>query len=238
MMLIPFFMTYQNRAEAEEKSNRVYIASRTQTPVIVDGLLEEESWRTAQSLVLRDNKTGSAVSDSSRLTVVKSCFDHENLYIGFICYDSDIWGNFTKRDQHLWTEEAVEVFIDVDDKPNTYIEIDVSPNNVLFDSYIVNPVDIDVEATSKFDLPHMKTAVSVDGTINKRDDIDLSWTVEIVIPFRDMIKDFNVDTLGEAKWKVNFYRIDRGPEVVFHYAWSPTGGRFHQPSVFGMLLFK
>ena len=138
-----------------------------------------------------------------------------------------------------WQEEAVEVFIDVDDEPDTYVEIEVSPANVLFDSYIVDPVKIDVPATAKFDLTDIGTAVWIDGTLNKRDDTDNSWTVEMATPFEDLKTEERQNVTTDRPLKINFYRLDKNKGTESRgYAWSPTGGRFHKPSVFGLLIFK
>jgi hypothetical protein len=224
----------ENRTEPENLITTI----RSKTAIIVDGLLNEPAWQDAQKVQLRNSDTDEAVTDTTFSTSAFTSYDDDNLYIAFICNDRDIYSSFTNRDQHLWEEEAVEVFIDVDDEPNTYVEIELSPNNVLFDSYIVHPMNIDIEETSKFDLPGIKTAVSVNGTLNFRTDEDKSWTAEIAIPFSNIMKSFNSDILKAAKWKINYYRVDRDDDGPTHYAWSPTMGRFHKPSVFGKLVFK
>lgn len=213
------------------------IASYTESEMIIDGLLNESIWLNTQSVILRDNKTRQKPADSI-LTTVITAYDRNNLYIAFNCKDSDIWGNFTERDQHLWTEEVVEVFIDTDTISNTYVEIEVSPKNVLFDSYIVDPVDIDIMATKKFDLTEIKTGVSIVGSVNIENDSDKQWTVEISIPLKELVDENYLPVPGKTEWKINFYRIERkrtGESTG--YAWSPTQARFHKPAVFGVLGF-
>ncbi len=227
-----------SQQDTEVGSENVVTAIRSQSQIIVDGLLIEPIWQEGYKIDLKDSDTAKEVTDSTFSTHALTCYDENNLYIAFVCNDRDIYSSFTNRDQHLWEEEAVEVFIDVDDEPNTYVEIELSPNNVLFDSYIVDPMNIDIEETSKFDLSGIKTAVSVSGTVNFRADKDKTWTAEIAIPFSDIIKNFNSDILKEAKWKINYYRIDRDNDGPTHYAWLPTMGRFHKPSAFGKLVFK
>jgi len=213
-------------------------ALRSITPVSIDGKLNEQAWADASRIYLKDSNTGKAVVDSSYSVFVSVCYNDTNLFIAFVCNDLDIFSSFTERDQHLWEEEAIEVFIDVDEEPNTYVEIELSPNNVLFDSYIVDPVNIDVEETAKFNLAGIETAVAVKGTVNKLDDQDSGWTAEIRLPFTDLVEDFKIKDLKKYEWKINFYRIDRDADGPVHYAWSPTFGRFHNPSVFGTLMFK
>jgi hypothetical protein len=205
----------------------------------MDGFLSEPVWQKTQSVVLRENKTGDSLTDSTYFTAVQTAWDQDNLYIAFICKDPDVWGNFTDRDDHLWTEEAVEVFIDTDSISNTYVEIEVSPMNVLFDSYIVDPVDIDIAATKEFDLNGIKTAVSVDGSVNAEDDPDKQWAVEISIPLIELVDENYMIIPGRTEWRINFYRIERERTGESRgYAWSPTGPRFHKPSAFGVLKFE
>ncbi len=214
------------------------IAFFTESEIIIDGLLTESVWQKTESAVLRQNKSGQSVRDTTLLTEVKTAYDQNYLYIAFICNDPDIWGTFTNRDQHLWTEEAVEVFIDTNNIPNTYLEIEVSPKNVLFDSYIVDPIEIDIKATKEFNLEGIRTAVSVDGSLNDQNDRDLLWVVEIAIPLKELVDENYLIIPGKTEWRINFYRIerDRSGESI-GYAWSPTGARFHKPAAFGILGF-
>jgi hypothetical protein len=56
------------------------------------------------------------------------------------------------------------------------VEIEVSAANVLFDSYIVDTLNIDVPKTALFSLEGIRTAVAVSGTLNKSDDVDNHWS--------------------------------------------------------------
>lgn len=204
----------------------------------VDGLLNEAAWQNAQTVTLAENRSGAAVSDSAVLTRVKTCYNPTTLFIAFICNDPDIWSTFTQRDEHLWEQEVVEVFLDSDREANTYLEIEVSPANVLFDSYIVDPFNIDVAATKQYDLAAIQTAVAVEGTLNQRDDRDRRWTAEIAIPLDEVMKDANGIVPGRTEWRINFYRVNAdGGGKSTGYAWSPTGARFHKPEVFGVVRF-
>jgi hypothetical protein len=211
----------------------------SETAIKIDGLLNESMWSEAIEIVLVDNKTGLVPEDSNLLTFVKAGYDDQYLYIAFVCNDMDIWSTFTERDQHLWKEEAVEVFIDTDSIVNTYVEIEVSPRNIWFDSYIVDSLDIDVKATAQFNLTDFRCAVDVKGTLDNRNDTDIKWVVEMAVSFLDLSIKSDGGYMQGKKWRINFYRINRdgngGPTDL---AWSPTGGRFHRPSVFGYLIFE
>lgn len=213
-------------------------AIKTDGPVTLDGRLDEPVYQTAPKIFLKNSVTKAPVEEPGYTTFAQVFYDETTLYIAFSSDDRDIHSSFSKRDEHLWKEEAVEVFIDVDADPQNYVEIEVSPKNVLFDSYIVDPKKIDVNATSKFDLAGIRTAVSVDGTLDNRKDTDKNWSVEIAIPFAGLVKNFDPNQLEDSTWKINFYRINEDGTPLQYMAWSPTKGSFHQPEKFGQIIFR
>jgi hypothetical protein len=209
------------------------------SPPTIDGGLTDAVWQSAVPVSLKENRSGEAVMDPLLTTTVMVCHDENNLYLAFRCNDPDIWTTFTQRDEHLWEQEAVEVFIDVDDVPDNYVEIEVSPDNVLFDSYITDPDHIDVPKTARLNLKGIRTAVQVQGTLNQRGDQDSGWTVEIALPFEDLLTERTKEISDKTPIKINFYRLDRNNGMPRGaYSWSPTGSGFHRPSVFGKLILN
>lgn len=224
---------------AENKPTDTIEATFTAVPPVIDGIESDPVWQQITPVTLKDNRSENETQKSALQTEVKACYDEKTLYFFFLCDDPDIWTSFTQRDEHLWENEAVELFIDVDDEPETYVEIEVSPANVLFDSYIVDTLNIDVPKTALFNLKGIKTAVAVSGTLNQRDDVDDYWTVEIAIPFADLANENVQQVTTATEIRINFYRLDENQGMErMSYAWSPTGGRFHKPSYFGKLTFK
>jgi LmbE family N-acetylglucosaminyl deacetylase len=213
-------------------------AIKTAGPVTLDGKLDEPVYLNASKIFLKNSVTKAPVDEPGYASFAQVFYDETTLYIAFSCDDRDIHSSFSKRDEHLWKEEAVEVFIDVDAEPNNYVEIEVSPKNVLYDSYIVDPKKIDVPATAKFDLAGIRTAVSVDGTLDNRQDTDKNWSVEMAIPFAGLVKNFDPDQLKDFNWRINFYRISEDGIPLRYMAWSPTQGSFHQPEKFGQIIFR
>ena len=219
------------------ETNPAVRSVHTDEKIIIDGNLTEAVYQKAPRNILKNSVDKARIEDLNYETTTQVFHDNSHLYIAFRSGDRDIHSSFSKRDEHLWKEEAVEVFIDTDDEPNNYVEIEVSPKNVLFDSYIVDPANIDVEATRKFDLSNIQTAVSVEGSVNNRKDKDQQWTVEIAIPFSELVDNFHPEKLSEYKWKINFYRINRDTSELQFMSWSPTEGSFHRPERFGQLTF-
>ena len=143
----------------------------TSIPQLIDGNLDDP-WQLARPVMLKENHSGNNVNDPRLTTHAMTCYDDSTLYIAFVCNDPDIWTSFTQRHEYFWEEEAVDVFIDLDDVSESYVEIEVSLANVLFESFIVDPENIDVPTTARLDLPGIRTAVRVNGTLNMSDDKD------------------------------------------------------------------
>lgn len=214
------------------------VAEYVDEPLKMDGVLDESIYTHLLRLPLDNSQTGAAISDSAYYSFVQVAYDKTHLYLAYTCYDRDIHTRFTQRDERLFEEEAVEVFIDVDTVPRDYVEIEISPANVLYDSWIVDPENIDVPATSAYDMDDFQSGVSVKGTLNERSDQDSVWTVEMAIPLRGLLADFSWEKVNRYAWKINFYRLNLDEYGPRAFAWSPTEGSFHQPALFGVLRFS
>ena len=100
----------------------------------LDGKLDEAVWKDAAS-------TGDFVRTMDGMkpdqkTTAKVLYDDKNLYVAFEMEDKDVWSTLTKPDDKLWTQEAVEMFIDADGDGKTYVELQANPKGAIFDSYL------------------------------------------------------------------------------------------------------
>ena len=203
--------------------------------ISIDGILNESVYHDLNRYFLTNSMTGHSVENVDYQTYFTIHHDRHKLYISITSYDQNIYSYYENRDDHLWKEECVEVFIDTDDNPQNYVELEVSPAGVLFDSFIVNSDMIDVESTSAVDLKTIKYTVSVTGTLNDATDVDEKWHSEISINLNELDKTFNPKS---SKWKINFYRINRDTAAETYMAYSPTFGKFHQPDKFVICSFE
>ena len=168
---------------------------------------------------------------ASQQTTTRVCYDQTALYIRYDCEDRDIWGTYTERDQPIYDEEVVEIFIGQgDDAPVRYFEFQVSPNNVLFDARIYNPTSqrTELQVSHEWNCPRIRWAAQ------RHDDVHQWWAV-LVIPWQGL------DIFGPLPkiWRANFYRIERPRDADPEYScWSPTmtsPADFHKPAYFGRL---
>lgn len=226
--------------KADTVSVPTYFCRRATGQIQIDGKLDEKDWPRAEEVRFLDN-SGSGEFLRPR-TTAKMLWNDEYLYVAFVAQDSDIYATMTKRDDHLWTEEVVEVFVGRED---IYLEIEVNPLNTLFDARIDlrgqkgRPTfDVDAAANANFDIKHR---VVVRGTLTNRKDTDDSWTVELAIPHTALDGIQPIPPKKGDAWRINLYRIDKSREGgrmrESGGAWSPTKGWFHNPPRFGKIVF-
>jgi hypothetical protein len=219
-----------------------YDAHRTKTSIIVDGLLTDKEWGKAPVM-----DGFSDVFEPGREvkypTTAKMLWDDKYLYVAFECIDPDIWGVRTKHDDPVYIEDAAEVFIDPEGQGRHYFEVDVSAMNTSIDLMILSPSFVGLTPTnSRYDVKGLKTGVKVYGTLNKRDDKDEKWTLEMAIPWSDFMgRKVNVPPHDGDSWHINLFRV-AGPKPYPDsdqlLSWSKSPGVFHEPKNFGVITFR
>jgi hypothetical protein len=209
----------------------------------IDGKLDEEAWRSAPStgpfvdVASGRPDPGAAVGGSARLL-----WNDEGLYLGFDVRDKDLVGGFKKEDKdpHLWTKDTVEIMIDPegDGDNKDYYEIQINPQNLVFDSHFDDYNQPRKEPAGPFGnqdwSAKLKSAVTVNGTLDKPGDQDEGYVVEAMIPWKSFHKAKTPPKIGD-EWRINFYAIQNNAGV----SWSPIlgQGNFHKASRFGRVLF-
>ena len=98
-----------------------------------------------------------------------------------------------------------------------------------------------------------QTAVHVSGTLNNVKDTDLSWSVELAIPWKALAEFAHRPTPPRAgdQWRVNFSRVEWQHEIVDgqyrkvpktpedNWVWSPQGlVDMHHPERWGYVQFS
>ncbi len=221
---------------------REYIAKRASAPLQIDGVLSEADWG------------GAALTEPFLLygrtahnnTQAKILWDDTNLYIAFICEDTDVWTTFTKRDSYLYQNDVVEVFLDPDGDGLNYAEFEVSPLNIVADLLLDKPYSAGGHGNWGWNLDGMLTGVTVNGTVNVRDSLDTLWTCEMALPFEGLApiaSSMAFPPKAGDSWRGNLFRQDylRTPtNIVEPTSWSATDSAhgFHVPSTFGTITFS
>jgi hypothetical protein len=215
---------------------------RPASPIVIDGKLDDASWTRATTTgSLVNVSTGEPAGASELSASVRLVYDEQALYVGFEVFDDDLRGGFDPAlpDPYLWTKDAVEVMIDPDgDGDNLdYYEIQVGPQNLVFDS-----------AFDAYNLPrepdgpyghqewsaNLQSAVQLQGTLDDAREDD-GYVVEMAIPWASLSKAKRTPPNPEDTWRMNFYAMQNNGGV----AWSPIlgQGNFHKASRFGRVRF-
>lgn len=173
---------------------------------------------------------GAAPRQATRVTLDA---DSTALRVRFDSVDRDPWSTFTRRDEPLWQQEVVEVFLAPGAAdPKRYVELEVSPTGVLFDAVVDNPTGHrrDLVADTSWDCPGLAWAAGI---------VPSGWWATLDVPWRSVLA-----ALGEVDfpsvWRANFYRVDRprDGQPAEYSAASPTlvtPADFHRPERFGVL---
>ncbi|HOJ59715.1 MAG TPA: carbohydrate-binding family 9-like protein [bacterium] len=240
---VPLVLARESAPSASLTLNGLTPPNRVTVPKLsgviqLDGLLDEAVWQKAAVLAPFQLNDGSAAGAES--TEVRLWYDDQNLYIGWLCQDSDILATFTKRDSELWNEEVAECFI-TPQSLETYFELQWNPLGTIFDAIIHNRLDSNgfsrsIQGDWDWTAQGMTAKVVADGTVGQSGDQDRKWTVEVILPFSDL--DQSTPKAGEV-WRANFYRYNRwtGGKLEL-LSWSPTLTKtFHEPNRFGFLEF-
>jgi len=182
-------------------------------------------WEQIVGVELVETVTGQSCTDT---TTVRSYWWEDMLCFQFVCLDPYAVSDFTQHDDPLYEQDVIEIFIDELGTGKRYIELEVSPNNVIFDAIIHN------DGT---------------GTITET---DLAWNVSnlqtYVVKENDTLvyyvvissENFDQPLTHDRSLNVNFYRIDEKEDGTREYqAWSPTGAiQYHLPEKFGTLILQ
>ncbi|HVY31821.1 MAG TPA: carbohydrate-binding family 9-like protein [Polyangiaceae bacterium] len=209
----------------------------------IDGKLDEPAWSHASLLgPLVNVATGEATTSAEVTANVKLLYDQRALYVGFEVFDDDVRGGFDphETDPHLWLKDTVEIMIDPDgDGDNKdYYEIQVNPQNLVFDSVF-----------DAYNLPHvephgpfghqewsagLQSAVEVKGTLDDQRE-DEGYVVELALPWASLTRAQHAPPRAIDTWRMNFYAMQNNGGA----AWSPIlgQGNFHKASRFGRVHF-
>ena len=222
-------------ATAQERSRPLptYEVLRASSPIKVDGWLDEAAWGAAKTVgPFVRNRDGAAVPNA---TEAKVLYDERFIYFSVRVEDENVWATMRRRDEHLWHEEVVEVFLQADTRVPNYIELEVNPLGTLLDIYLLD---------RRRNLPYeswnsagMRWAVRVEGKVDGRGG-DRGWTCEIALPLEDVATAPSLPPRPGDRWRMNLYRVESRPELL-GLAWSPTmEDDFHVPPMFGEIIFS
>jgi hypothetical protein len=174
-------------------------------------------------------------------TSFRALWADRGLYLRFDIEDENPWYTMTSRDQYLWEEEVVEIFLDVTRTGSNYAEIEINPANVICDVLMVRP-----SPDKKYDLSW--NFEGLESRVLRKD--KQGWSALLFLPWRGFrslpgAASADLPPKPATAWRFNVFRIERphGPsdprKDAVSAAWSPTGEpSFHVPAAFRDFVFQ
>lgn len=201
------------------------VIPRVEQAPVIDGQPTEAEWSDAAEITLEPFTSGTNEEPEplDAATTARVMYDRENLYVAFHCeepYIEDLrvgWPHIEERDNRLWDDDCVEIFLDVrsmnePDRTAPMVHVIANSAGVWYDAF---------EGDRTYD-----PELTVFSEVHEE-----SWTVEIAIPFRDL----GFFPKGGEIWMANFARERKArPEIS---TWGQGMGNLSFPERYRPIQF-
>ncbi len=231
---------------------RGYVCYRAAGPVTIDGRLDKPVWKEVPWTDDFVDIEGAARPRPRFRTRVKMLWDDQYFYVGAELQEPHVWATLTRHDAVIFQDNDFEVFIDPNGDNHEYYEFEINALNTGWDLLLPRPYKDGGHALNNWEIPGLKTAVHIDGTLNDPRDTDRGWSVEIAFPWKALGELAHRPAPPKAgdQWRVNFSRVEWPHEVVAgryrkvqgrreeNWVWSPQGViDMHRPETWGYVQF-
>jgi ketosteroid isomerase-like protein len=232
---------------------RGYVCCRAEQPPKIDGRLDDAAWQLAPWTEDFVDIEGPRRPKPRLRTRAKMLWDSEYFYLAAELEEPHVWATLTKHDSVIFNDNDFEFFIDPDGDNHQYYEFEINALNTGWDLFLPRPYKDDGRADNGWEMPGLKTAVHVNGTLSNPSDRDTGWTVEIAIPWA-ALREFAgrpVPPRDGDQWRIDFSRVEWRHHVVAgkyervprtaedNWVWSPTGiVDMHRPERWGFVQFS
>jgi hypothetical protein len=223
---------------------RTYDAPFVSAAISVDGSADDAGWSAAPWSEDFVDIEGSDRPAPRHPTRMKMCWDRNYLYALAQMEEPHLWATYSARDQIVFHENDIEIFIDPDGDCLEYYEIEVYAIGTIFDLQLRRPYRSGGPALHEWNAPGLKVGIRLDGTVNDPTDTDRSWTCEMAIPWtalRPLPDPSGAPAAQRATmppkpgdtWRINFSRVQWDIEPApggyrkvesrpeWNWVWSP-----------------
>jgi hypothetical protein len=229
-----------------------YLCYRARSPLQIDGRIDEDAWKGAPWTDAFIDIEGDARPRPRFLTRAKMLWDDNYFYVAALLEEPHVWGTLTKHDSVIFHDNDFEIFIDPDGDNHEYYEIEINALNTEWDLFLKKPYRDRGPAFNEWEIPGLKSAVHVEGTLNNPGDTDRSWSVEFALPWKVLAEFAHRPSPPRDgdRWRVNFSRVEWRHEIVSgryrkvpktredNWVWSPQGViDMHRPERWGYVQF-
>jgi hypothetical protein len=202
LLLLSILFSLQCFCSPLDHSNKVYKASRPESAIRIDGVLDDEAWTKAEiadSFIQLEPTEGIAVSQR---TVVRLMYDNNNLYVAAMLYDSSpdsVLQELGNRDEvSSLNSDAFRLSIDPYNTRQSGYTFEVTVSGVQGDAY---------DGDFSFDAVWQSaTQIRNDG-----------WSVEMRIPYSAI----RFPAKSEQVWGLQFSRLIRRSREFDQWSLTP-----------------
>ena len=232
---------------------RGYVCYHATGPIHIDGRLDEPSWQAAPWTSPFLDIEGDTRPKPRFSTRARMLWDDDFFYVAAELEEPHVWATLTNHDAVIFQDPDFEVFIDPDGDSHDYYEFEINALNTSWDLLLKKPYKDGGPALNSWEIPGLKTAVFVKGTLNDPSDRDDGWTVEIAFPWKALAEWAHRATPPQEgeQWRLNFSRVEWQIRIVdghYHkvagpkednWVWSPQGiVDMHRPEKWGCVQFS
>jgi Carbohydrate family 9 binding domain-like len=229
-----------------------YVCYRAAGPVTLNGKLDDKAWQSAPWTDDFVDIEGDLKPKPRFRTRVKMLWDDEFFYVGAELEEPHVWATLTQHDAIIFQDNDFEVFIDPNGDNHEYYEFEINALNTGWDLFLVKPYRDGGPALHNWEIPGLKTAIHVQGTLNDPSDTDKGWTVEMAFPWKVLHEAAHRPAPPKEgdQWRVNFSRVEWKHEIVDgkyrkvpkqkedNWVWSPQHViDMHKPELWGYVQF-
>ena len=178
--------------------------------MVIDGKLDDRAWSMARWTEDFVDIEGQAKPKPRLRTRAKLLWDDNYLYIAAELKEPHIWATLTNHDSVIFRDPDFEVFIDPQGKTEPYYEFEINALNTTWDLLLDKPYKDGGKSHDEWEIPGVKSAVHINGTLNNPADKDRGWTVEIAFPWKVLSEHArHAGPPGEGEqWRIDFSRVE------------------------------
>jgi hypothetical protein len=230
---------------------RGYVCYRAQSPVTIDGALDEAAWRDAPWTDNFVDIEGSKRPAPTLRTRAKMLWDDTYLYIAADLVEPALWATMKDHDSVIFHENDFEFFIDPNGDNHEYYEFEINALGTGWDLFLPRPYKDGGKAVDGWEIRGLKSAVRLDGTLNVPGDTDRGWSIELAVPWAALRERGAKPPADGDQWRVNFSRVQWPLEVIDgaykriagrsenNWVWSPQHVvDMHRPETWGYVQFS
>jgi hypothetical protein len=241
------------RAQAAGSDPRGYVCYRASSTPTVDGRLDDAAWRNAAWTDDFVDIEGDKKPLPRLRTRVKMLWDDRYFYIGAELTEPHLWATMKEHDSVLFRENDFEFFIDPNGDNHEYYEFEINALGTGWDLLLPRPYKDGGKAVNNWEIPGLKSAIHLDGTLNVLSDTDRGWSVELAVPWSalgELARRPSPPMDGE-QWRVNFSRVEWPLDLSTgayravtgskenNWVWSPQHVvDMHRPETWGYVQFS